>query len=224
MGCDIHLVVEVERAAGWSPSKMVSNDWYNKARPNEEPKEQAEEVWGDRNYNVFAILADVRNGRGFAGCDTGDGFVPICEQKGLPKNIHPKSLASLHGDHSGSWLTLHELQEYDWTQTTRLRGVTEESDYLEWRKKSVGAPSSYCGRVSGPNVINMTSQEYDAAETAFWPDRKTENKIYVAVEWVVSYREVAERFLDVVIPYLETYAAEVGGNPERVRIAFNFDS
>lgn len=48
-----------------------------------------------RNYDVFAILADVRNGRGFAGIETGDGFVPIlgfgeAALRGLPDDLSPE--------------------------------------------------------------------------------------------------------------------------------------
>src|SRR5215469_11787636 len=36
-------------------------------------------LYGWRNYDLFAILAGVRNGSGFGGCDTGDPVVPIAE-------------------------------------------------------------------------------------------------------------------------------------------------
>lgn len=46
-----------------------------------------EQFWHSRNYNVFAILANVRNGYGFAGVDTGDALVPICEPRGIPGDL-----------------------------------------------------------------------------------------------------------------------------------------
>ena len=39
---------------------------------------------------LFAILAGVRNGYGFAGCDTGDGFRPIAPPRGLPGDVSPE--------------------------------------------------------------------------------------------------------------------------------------
>ena len=44
------------------------------------------EPYGDRNYNLFAILANVRNGTAFAGCKTGEGFNPISNPKGVPSD------------------------------------------------------------------------------------------------------------------------------------------
>ena len=54
-------------------SKVVYPQWYH-----------------DRNYSVFAILADVRNGVGFAGVRTGAGYVPVCEQRGVPHDLSPQ--------------------------------------------------------------------------------------------------------------------------------------
>lgn len=40
-----------------------------------------------RNYDVFAILGNVRNGSGFAGTRTSSGFEPISDQRGLPYDL-----------------------------------------------------------------------------------------------------------------------------------------
>ncbi|HSE46936.1 MAG TPA: hypothetical protein VLA89_16575 [Gemmatimonadales bacterium] len=53
------------------------------------------QIYHDRNYDVFGVLADVRNGTGFAGIDTGEGFVPIDEPRGLPDDLSPQLLAHL---------------------------------------------------------------------------------------------------------------------------------
>lgn len=59
MGCDIHLMVEVK--------DRKTNQWteYDVA-------DGAIKFIG-RNYNLFGILANVRNGFGFAQIDTGEG-------------------------------------------------------------------------------------------------------------------------------------------------------
>jgi hypothetical protein len=68
MGCDIHSVAQVKKDNKWVTVKQ--------------------RICGDpRSYNTFGILADVRNGFGTAGCDTGDGFRPIHEQRGLPEDF-----------------------------------------------------------------------------------------------------------------------------------------
>lgn len=48
-----------------------------------------------RNYNVFAVLADVRNGRGFGGHRTGSGFEPIASRRGVPFDMSDELLAHL---------------------------------------------------------------------------------------------------------------------------------
>ena len=68
MGCDIHSLAQVRKNGKWVTVLQT--------------------VAGDhRNYDTFAVLADVRNGYGFAGCDTGDGFEPISEPKGFPSDF-----------------------------------------------------------------------------------------------------------------------------------------
>ena len=56
MGCDIHMMAKVQQDNG---------SWKN-----------AGEIDGNRNYDLFAILANVRNGHGFAGIKTGGGIRP----------------------------------------------------------------------------------------------------------------------------------------------------
>lgn len=93
-------------------------------------------LYDNRNYDVFAILADVRNGRGFAGVKTGEGFVPISEPKGLPSNVSEevkKESDYWEGDgHSHSYLTLQDLLTYDWHgQKTKKAGMVTKISYYE---------------------------------------------------------------------------------------------
>ena len=68
MGTDIHSIAQVNRDGRWQ-TVAVGID-------------------GDqRSYNTFAMLADVRNGYGFAGCRTSTGFPVIHEQRGLPEDL-----------------------------------------------------------------------------------------------------------------------------------------
>lgn len=93
MGCDIHFYVEVKKDDKWmfydreaKYVKEVDEDGYRWKNDDwcESP------MYVGRNYNLFSILADVRNGRGFAGCDTGDGFVPIGPPRGVPNDVSPE--------------------------------------------------------------------------------------------------------------------------------------
>lgn len=43
-----------------------------------------------RHYQLFAVLADVRNGTGFAGVKTGERVTPIAEPRGYPEDFASK--------------------------------------------------------------------------------------------------------------------------------------
>ena len=94
MGCDIHSFCEIfnETTGKWEKTgKIFPNPWYDKDKPNKIDEDGYE--WNaefihhpirNRNYDLFAMLADVRNGRGFAGIKTGEGFNIISPPKGIP--------------------------------------------------------------------------------------------------------------------------------------------
>ena len=64
MGCDIHFRVEKREGDQWVPAEtMIPNRWYESG--DEEPETVPKRFYASRNYSLFAILADVRNGRGF---------------------------------------------------------------------------------------------------------------------------------------------------------------
>ena len=68
MGTDIHSIAQVQ----------VDGKW----------RTVAVGIGGDpRSYNMFAMLADVRNGYGFAGIKTSDPFPVIHERRGLPSDL-----------------------------------------------------------------------------------------------------------------------------------------
>ena len=91
MGCDIYFHVEVCNGGRWT-----FHDWERQhvigKHEDGSTKLDYDELFDDplyvgRNYSLFAILADVRNGVGFAGCDTGNRFNPIAQPKGLPGDV-----------------------------------------------------------------------------------------------------------------------------------------
>ncbi len=125
-----------------SPRKGSDGYWHRVQRHYTIPTLRGElrlehEWYPGRNYNEFAILANVRNGRGFAGIKTGEGFNPIADPKGLPKDVSDDvasdSRAYGSDGHSHSWLTLKELiatPEY-WDQKTVFEGEAKEYAYRE---------------------------------------------------------------------------------------------
>ena len=76
METDIHSIAQVRRNGSWETVAIS--------------------VCGDpRSYNTFAMLADVRNGRGFAGIKTSDGFPYIHKPRGLPADLKEPTRMSL---------------------------------------------------------------------------------------------------------------------------------
>jgi hypothetical protein len=142
-----------------------------------------DQIYRDRNYDVFGILADVRNGTGFAGIDTGDGFVPIAEPRGLPEDLSDEVSKRLRlieeddpdeeiyeqleatqegywslGDHSFSYVLLSEvLEDYDWSRTTRKRGWVDAWNFELWRRK--GEPGYWSGGISGQRIEHISNQQ-----------------------------------------------------------------
>lgn len=153
-------------------------------------------AYDGRNYDLFGMLANVRNGWGFAGCDTGDGFKPIAMPKGVPDDASDYYLRKVEewgcDGHSHSWLTIRELLEYDWHgQRTKKRGWVGEEEFKVYLEK--GRPESWSGGVFGGDVIHVTPAQMRAIIEGHVA--KEEGKeYYTQVEWEVSYYESAKKF------------------------------
>jgi len=240
MGCDIHLYVEVKRKGKWE-----SADEWKDVPIDEREDGKTKEVDYDkrfyhaRNYNLFSILANVRNGHGFAGVKTGEGFVPICEPKGLPADVTKLVKAdsdSWNGDgHSHSWLTVAELMAYDWTQSTKLSGWLNAAEFYEWTnfgsRERGESPEGWCGGVSGSHVRHVSETEMkklikgvqDRCPSGYHQVLETINKelasTYVHCEWKQFYYQCCSQFLGQTLPRLWRLGAF-----EDVRIVFWFDN
>jgi hypothetical protein len=141
MGCDIHAFVEQKDKDGY---------W-----------EFAGELDIRRNYTLFAALANVRNGWGFAGCDLGDPITPIAKPRGLPKDVTAPMQAesdSWYGDgHSHSYVSFREILEYPWDSPMVVRGYVGEEGFIQYLAE--GRPDGYSGGVGGWNVVIITNEE-----------------------------------------------------------------
>lgn len=140
-------------------------------------------LYDNRDYDVFAILADVRNGRGFAGIKTGEGFVPISEPKDLPIDVSEevkKESDYWGGDgHSHSYLTLKELLTYDWHgQTTKKEGMVTKISYYEAARDFVDEVIPALKKLvhtskqdSGfPFLEKLTEEQTEDVRIVFWFD------------------------------------------------------
>jgi hypothetical protein len=238
MGCDIHFYVEK-----WDKDKWIeADDW----RPSDDEWEGGRPTvkygghfYDGRNYSLFAILANVRNGYGFAGVDTGDGFVPMDMPRGLPKDVTPKVKAEAEaweGDgHSHSWFLLKELLEYDWTQTTKRRGWVSALEFSKWiilSREEGELPDLFSGGVSGPDIKHIALEEMEVkiqklqeeAGQSWWANRgqiiqREMPDTYAQFEMEQPYYKTCRSFLSDTIPRLLRL-----GKPEDVRVVFWFDN
>lgn len=217
MGCDIHWNVEVRRDGSWVemqlPEVQDYIDWFT--------------YWNNvpgwyykgRHYELFAILANVRNGYGFAGCDMGDPITPISMPKGLPDDVTETVKAESErwgvDGHSHTWLTLRELQEYDWDQESIRRGAVSLEEY-ETRQRTGQDYQDWCGGIHGPNIVTIPAILVESKAKRLLNEKK---KVYVQDEWAVSLRETMNYFIEGTMKSL----AELG-EPDDVRIVIWFDN
>jgi hypothetical protein len=183
MGCDIHSVAQVKTKDGW---KTV----------------EASPGGDDRNYDTFAVLADVRNGHGFAGTVTGEGWPVMFEARGLPEDIELDSDNYLDGewmgDHSHSHLTLTELRQilaqFDGKMYKKTGMITKQQAK---ELKEGKTPDSWCG----------------------WTDQAG----YVQAEWEVPAGESLHG-LNNIIEALSEIEKQHKVSPDDIRLVFGFDS
>jgi len=245
-GTDIHLYVERQLEDGsWTPIEPPEEFvLWGEGRENllkwikdyGEGENSLIYQWDlDRNYNLFGILANVRNGFGFAGTDTGDGFVPISDPRDLPEDLSP-ALHDIRVDHSPSWVLWQEVAEYPYWRdgVTNHRGTISAYVYKHWvvEQKRQGPPVNYSGGVAGPGVRYVEPAELDRQLDAI-PDLSTEQLrdhfgtyktifdcIFTVVQWQGTYREAVGpqwwRFFEVVQGY--------GIDAKHLRLVFYFDS
>ncbi len=246
MGTDIHMAAEVRKNGKWElvRAKVFKNDWYepNPAKQNKFNREKFTNIpYDDRNYNLFAMLADVRNGYGFAGCITGQHINPISAPKGYPEDLSDELRADverdiystdeyswsddrpyLSNDHSGSWLTLKELLDYNWEQVHKTIGYLSKSEYEESIYKGKH-PEAWCGGIGGGNTVIVSEQEMIDIIEGRYPVKSYQEYYTQCAFPGRTYKEKAGKFYTETIPALKKLIPE-GGTAEDVRIVFDFDS
>lgn len=166
MGCDIHIMAEVKRNGKWEKNvkEIFGNPWHDKDNLQWGP-ELVDTPPDGRNYDWFSVLANVRNGYGFAGVRTGSGFDVISEPKGVPKDASPEWLEVVErwsvDMHSKSWLTVDELESFNWDQTSDKEGVITLKQYSELRSTPNARPNSWSGWAGGGNILIVNTKTAD---------------------------------------------------------------
>lgn len=261
MGCDIHIRIERQNTQGlWERVPYVKEHWVTREEAAAKDETYSRKAWEridaavaagavllpscfrSRNYNLFGILADVRNGSGFAGVYTGAGWTPIASHRGFPSD----SLASEAegespdaveddedrwlGDHSFTYVTLDELRAFDWDGTlSTSAGIVAESVWRKWiaarQTDPHVQPDGWCGDISGPGIRQISEADAFRRLQANVPiEKRDEHRyfgelVHVRAEWQVTARTATSDWAGKVLPVLEQIAA---GRP--LRLVLGFDS
>lgn len=239
MGCDIHLAVEVRRNGRWQREAIVPEAFRDPYYVEQAAKslssyytKWAERQWyHDRNYEVFAILANVRN----------YGYIaPISEPRGLPEDmdLETAKLSYEHpdhdeddidlGDHSMSWLTLAELQAYPWQGRVTQGGIVSLDEFMERvLKHGKCLPvevdrypyKSWSQGIHGRGIVTRDAKEILAALDNGGFAAPEGERTYVRDEWSTPAASQCKTFTERLLPALASLGA-----PEDVRIVFGFDN
>lgn len=226
MGCDIHIVIQRQEPDGAWRELPWQHVWSHDGKDSAvKGVPIAPDVFRNRNYDLFGILANVRNGSGFAGIQTGEGWPSIADDRGFPDDFDadkalpdpaypeygPRSL----GDHSFTWVSLDELKAFDWDGTeTWLYGVVPAEQY-ERLSASGESPDSYCGGTHGPGIVTYDPDDYKAAKIAGALPKRP----HVRMGWPETARSATYDWPGKVFPWLDSLAE---GRP--LRLVMGFDS
>lgn len=210
MGCDIHPIVQ----------RRVNGAWENVPLPLDASYGDYNDSIGGRNYSLFAILAGVRMKYQSWADESLPSHTPISEPRGLPNDYEwnldwRDDNEDDLGDHSQSWLTLKELEEYPWHYPSTHCGAIEEKEYLRWAKSGkYKTPDGWCGGVSGGNIKVVTEEAYPQAKMDF-PDVR----LYIVASFTLTCAEWCHEFCVKGLTWMRTL-----GIPEDVRLVFGFDN
>lgn len=231
MGADIHYIFQAKKLTGeWETLDLDTGYHFDREG---DYKSMCGEYHLDRHYLLFAVLAGVRNGFGFAGAYRHEPLVPIAQGRGLPNGIKSKWIDDDYslpygfddgmlpdekhdlGEHSFNWLLGSEIME--WFSVDRIihiRGVITRSEYAEWDR--VSELNSYCSDVYGNGL-----RVYDEVEEIL-PFRMVEcfrqfaNVTHVRVQFKESVNERLKYFTDMIQKLMNKYG--------EIRMVMGFDS
>lgn len=239
MGCDIHWAIEVQTDGRWTEvpyfvepwharkeatTVSAKAEWYRYEHATELDAIALPDVFDGRNYDLFGLLADVRNGRGFAGCVTGDAWPALAPSRGLPADtaIAPDRESddalglSWLGDHSHTWVSLEELERLDWDHIAHgSQGIADWVEWVRFREAGEASPREYCGGVSGAGVEII---EEDDAVRRLEASERIHNGLHVLCHWGETARQATNDWPGQVLPILRAYA---GDRPMRLLMGFD---
>ena len=201
MGCDIHLFTEIKKSIN-SEDKWVNvdnwryNPYYKEGSDDGEEMLHVESLYSGRNYELFGILAGVRDPNNDA----------IDDPRGLPEDVSSvtkKASDRWDGDgHSHSWLTLRELKEYQGLHPVVKRSGFISPEAAELLDAGEETPDVWCQATS---VTTWVKREWEEGYDTLKPIVDAMDKRVRDEFWVWNGEERPE--LD-----------------EKIRIVFWFDN
>jgi len=137
MGTNIHSFVEqnvyrsgiheTNRTGKWiSIDKWTKSDWAILYPEKNYPiweVDRSDLVFKDRNYDLFAILANQRNS---------ENMPYICEPRGLPEDVTPEIRLQIRNSecHTTTWFTAEELLAFNWNQVFHYEDETMNGEKI----------------------------------------------------------------------------------------------
>ena len=220
MGTDIACFAEVRDGGAWRLAEPLAPNpyWFEDLAdedfppdgevPDDELRMAPQRLFETRNYDLFAILANVRNPMRAV-----EPFRIISKPRGFPEDACPemRSYYEVHkyDAHDASWLTLAEIVEFDWNQRINRRGVVDKRAAHLFKPGQVGFPYD-----KWPAGLTISVSDFRGIDGLKIRSRGVE------VEWIETYKEaVGPEVFEEIIPTLNSYGA-----PDAVRIAFWFHS
>lgn len=200
MGCDIHIITEIKKSNKWERVPDVPA------------------AFDERNYYVFAWLANVRNSFDL------DGFRP----RGLPQDISGRKFEPYEleddeeepdfridfddGDyHSHSYLTLQEMLNKDKTDLLMEKCKVVRDFYQKFIELGGVIPDGMTvsdRRADSGTLIDAIRESFEPVVIVRWPSsqKKENNPVFIGIN---QLQEIANKY---------------GVSPNCIRIVFAFDN
>lgn len=192
MGCDIHLYTERKynrdnQEPIWICCDHFKLNPYYILYPEEEYEHEwkIEEIYNDRNYSLFAALADVRNY---------DNITPLDKPRGLPKDVsrkvHEESMKWGPDGHSHSWFTAKELFEYQKKYPTTKHEGMLMPEMLRLFDEEGKIPTEWC---QWTNRKGAERRSWEAPGSPIDPLVKAVKKRMAEEFWIWDFLEEDEK-------------------------------
>ena len=225
MGCDIHVLTEQFLTSGkWFNADYWKYNFYYDPEDDTDLKMDLVSFFDDRNYELFATLANVRNGASIweimeGNADKCKPLPIIAEPKGLPSDldIHTKEYIDSWGcdAHSHSFFTLKELYTY-WInspKTITRSGVLVGDVLTDFDEKGILSKCWFKGYIGSEKSAHRTWEvEYNPLDTFM----EALFKRFDDVMWNFGYSEADRKS--------EKYQKIIEDKGARFRVVFFFDN